>query len=49
MDSFHALRRQAQCALKQAQAAQTKAEFDRHYAEYKRLIYRIERMFKFAA
>lgn len=49
MDSFHALRRQAQCALKQAQAAQTKSEFDYHYGKYKRLIYQIERLFKYAA
>lgn len=34
MNNFHALRRQAQVALKQAQSAKTKPEFDRHYAEY---------------
>lgn len=46
MNNFHTLRRQAQYALKQAQMARTKPEFDRHYAEYKQLIYRIERLFK---
>ncbi len=49
MNSFHTLRRQAQCALKRAQMAQTRQEFDRHYAEYKQLIYHIERLFKYAA